>query len=122
MTTTKFKQNPNTSKLNKIKALATDPAATNGERQAAVEALRRLGEPMAITTTSDQVTLIPLSMVTPNHKGIYAPSRFEPVIVCPQLPERSKKIMVSLAEDGVSNSRPMVCYTNSNGDFWMVSR
>ncbi len=109
--------------LGKIKALATDPAATNGERQAAVEALKRHGVSLDITVSSEQVTLIPLAMVTPTKECIYAPSRImQPMTISrSQLPKKTIKMLVSLAEDGKSNARKMSCYVG-NGGYWLVSQ
>ena len=103
-------------KIEKIKRLATDPAATNGERAAAVEALRRAGVELAIEPVSqpkeEMVTMIPLAMITPTEACIYAPSRIEPPVYVPksEVGEPWKKMLVSLDPDGKSNPRRIKVY------------
>ena len=57
-----------TTKIDKIKAMATHPTTGKPEREAAIEALRRLGVPLAIEMVANEITLTD----TPPE---YAPSR-----------------------------------------------
>ena len=98
-----------TSKIDKIKALAKE--GKGGERTAAIEALRRLGVPMDIMVSSDQVTLIPMTMGTPS-ENIYAPSKtYAPItILRSQLPDRAYLFWVSLSPDKRSNPKQRKVY------------
>lgn len=128
------------SKLEKVIRLATDPAATNGERAAAVEALRRSGvsldlEPVVITipsldeieasleTDPDSRVLIPLAMITPTEACIYAPSRIKKPVTVPkrdiELNLSSLSLWVSFSPDGKSNPRYVKAY-GGMGSYWFL--
>lgn len=121
--------------IDKIKRLATNAAATNGERQAAVEALRRKGVALDIepsngisdnesddTLVLNEITLTPLMMITPTAECIYAPSRLQqPMTFTLEkwLKMKSQTMLVSLADDGKSNPQKTACYASS-GNYWMA--
>ena len=121
------------SKIDKIKKLATDKAATNGERAAAAEALKRLGINLDLVPTSDvrsrntlalnEITLIPLAMIVPTEQCIYAPSRItKPMTITLKdwLHFKEIPLWISLAEDGKSDPKRRMCY-GGKGHYWLLS-
>ena len=117
------------SKINKIKRLATDPAATNGERGAAVEALRRVGVNLDIEVATDpgeiqkeMVTMLPLAMITPTKECIYAPNRIESPVYVPKskIGKPWRKFLVSFNPDGKSNPRRIAVYAVDSADGYFM--
>jgi len=125
----------NSQTIEKLKRLATDPAAPPGEREGAIEALKRKGtvldlvlvdiplnnesiEPLAL----NEITLTPLMMITPTAECIYAPSRIakpHTFTLKEWLGMGTLTMSVSLADDGKSNPQKMTCYAG-NGGYWMA--
>lgn len=67
------------------------------------------------TTVTAKVRIIPVKMVTPNARGIYAPSRIGRAFYTDQanldaIANCSQTILVSLEPDGVSNPQPVKAY------------
>jgi hypothetical protein len=73
-----------------------------------------------------EITLIPVAMIVPTRRGIYAPNPSEKprqiseADFLARYADSPRSILVSFAPDGKSDPRPVTCYGRWMDCWWMV--
>ena len=82
--------------------------------------------PVQETHLAELVTVVPVAMVVPNGKGIYAPSWVRQSFPTASqnidaVRNYSRTILVSFDEDGVSNPQPITAYGHGWSCWYIVA-